>query len=108
MNPMLQNKISDIVGKKFARASKLHGVGDNLYFFGAFEDEDVRWQCRIIKMMFELNEDGLLDIETSEKELDELESALSEYRDTLIRFVSNEELFTLSNRARAAANVNDA
>jgi len=107
INPPLQETISDIVGEKFGRASRLYSVANNLYFFGFLEEDDSRWQCDVIKMMFQLNDGGLLDLESSQKELDGLESALDDYRRVLDRLISREDLMSLSARARAEANLED-
>ena len=99
VNPKLQARISEVIGEKFQRASKLYCVANGLYFFGFLQDDG--WQCEIINAMYELSEDGLLDIDESRRELDQLATALESYRGVLNRFLSNEELVALSKIAEA-------
>ena len=99
VNPKLQARISHLIGDKFQRASRLYSIANGLYFFGFLEDDG--WQCEIINAMYELSETGLLDLDASRRELDQLETALESYRDVLNRLVSNEELLALTPIARA-------
>ena len=101
INPELQNRISEIIGYKMDRAVTLHGIGATLSLRNMFPikstDEE---KARLVTLMAGARDDGPLNTEEINSELAALRSALDEYRNVVERFVSDEELLTLSRRAR--------
>jgi hypothetical protein len=104
INPDLQRDIGTIVGYKMDRAVTLHRIGAVLFFRNMFpQHESAEDKARVVSLMLGAQEDGALDVGQSAAEIDALRRALEEYRTVVERFVSNEELLLLSERARQDA-----
>ncbi|HEX8042818.1 hypothetical protein [Candidatus Deferrimicrobium sp.] len=104
INPDLQCKIGTIVGYKMDRAVTLHGIGAALFFRNMFPQQETQEdKARLISMMLGAEDNGALNLEASAVEIGALRRALDEYRSVVERFVSNEEILLLSEKARQFA-----
>ena len=104
IKPDLQREIGAIVGHKMDRAVTLHRIGAVLFFRNMFpQRESAEDKARVVSLMLGAEQDGALDVEQSAAEIAALRRALDEYRSVVERFVSNDELLLLSERARQDA-----
>jgi len=101
INPDLQERISEVIGYKMDRTVTLHGIGATLFLRNMFPIENTdEEKARLITLMAGVESDGLLDLEKTNAEVSSLKQSLEEYRNVVERFVTNEEILTLSKRAR--------
>ncbi|MBL7153202.1 MAG: hypothetical protein ISS79_05760 [Phycisphaerae bacterium] len=101
INPKLQEQIGEVVGYKMDRTITLHRIGAALSLWNMFPRENTKEKkTRLVALMAGVDAGGLLDIDKITSELADLRKSLDEYRTLLERFVSDEELLSLSKRAR--------
>lgn len=104
LNPELQDKLSDVIGSKMDRAVTLHGIGAALFFNAALKTAETPVEkAGLIEYMAGAEEKGPLNMEQIISEILNLRAALDEYRAVVERLVTNEELVSLSNKARERA-----
>ena len=101
INPELQERISEVVGYKMDRTLTLHGIGATLFLRNMFPIENTNEEkARLVALMAGVEAEGSLDLEKINSEVAALRASLAEYRTVVERFVSDEELLSLSKRAR--------
>jgi len=101
INPDLQKRISEVIGYKMDRTETLHGIGATLFLRNKFPIEETdEEKARLITRMMGGEYDGLLDLEKITAEVSSLKQSLDDYRTVVERFVTDEEMLSLSKRAR--------
>jgi hypothetical protein len=101
INPKLQDRISEVIGYKMDRAVTLHGIGAGLFFRDMFPTQETNEQkAGLVALMAGAEEDGALDLEKIGSEVAALRESIDEYRAVVERLVTNDELLSLSSRAR--------
>lgn len=99
-NPVLQSKISEIIGYKMDRAVTLHGIGSALLFRSFLPVENTNEEkARYVSIMAGAEGDTL-DMMKVQNEIASLREALDQYRLVVERLVPDKELLALSGRAR--------
>lgn len=101
VSPNLQEKLYEVIGSKFNRATSLHGIGAVLFFRDMFPlqntDEE---KARYISVM--AGEKGnLLHMDKIKSEISALRIAMQSYREAISSLASREEIVRLSNAARS-------
>ena len=108
INPELQERISEVIGYKMDRTVTLHGIGATLFLRNMFPIENTNEEkARLVALMAGVEAEGSLDLEKINSEVAALRMSLAEYRTVLERFVSDEELLSLSKRARKETLIQD-
>lgn len=104
--PNLRERLYDVLGSKFERATSLHGIGAALFFRGWVEgtDED---KARYVSLMAGEDED-LLHMDKIRSEIAALRDAMESYRIIVNELASSDEIIQLSNVARKATLLSDA
>lgn len=101
INPKLQDQISEVIGYKMDRAVTLHGIGAGLFFRNMFPRQETNEEkAGLVALMAGAEENGVLDLVKIGAEVAALRQSLDEYRAVVERVVTNEELLSLSSRAR--------
>lgn len=103
VSPELRERLHDVLGTKFNRATSLHGIGAALFFRGcgtATHEE----QARYISVM--AGEEGdLLHMEKIRAEILALREAMESYRLAVNQLATPDEIIRLSKEARNATNL---
>ena len=108
INPELQERISEVIGYKMDRTVTLHGIGATLFLRNMFPIENTNEEkARLVALMAGVEAEGSLDLEKINSEVAALRASLAEYRTVVERFVSDEELLSLSKRARKETLIQD-
>ena len=108
INPELQERISEVIGYKMDRTVTLHGIGATLFLRNMFPIENTNEEkARLVALMAGVEAEGSLDLEKINSEVAALRTSLAEYRTVLERFISDEELLSLSKRARKETLIQD-
>ena len=108
INPELQERISEVIGYKMDRTVTLHGIGATLFLRNMFPIENTNeGKARLVALMAGVEAERLLDLEKITSEVAALRASLDEYRTVVERFVSDEELLSLSKRARKETLIQD-
>lgn len=107
INPMLQERIEEVVGYKMDRAVTLHGIGAALYFRAAFPINATNEEKAQYISVMAGEEDSSLNMPRIRKEISTLRESLDQYRLVVERLVSDAELLQLSDRARNETKFNE-
>lgn len=98
-----QRRIKIIIGSKGSRVLNLFELGAGLFFRTVLPiDETPETLAELVALSLQLGENQLLDIPQIRHELNELDEALEEYRKIISALMSNEEIRSLSAKAREA------
>lgn len=104
--PNLRERLYDVLGSKFDRATSLHGIGAALFFRGWVEGSDEE-KVRYVSVMAGEDED-LLHMDKIRAEIVALRDAMESYRIVVNELASSDELIQLSDVARKATLLSDA
>lgn len=104
--PELEEKLHDVLGSKFNRATSLHGIGAALFFRGWTNGTDEE-KARYVSLMAGEEED-LLHMDKIHAEITGLREAMEAYRLVVIGLASSDEIILLSKAARKATFLADA
>jgi hypothetical protein len=107
INPILQSKISEVIGYKMDRSRTLHWIGSALFFREMFPVARTNEERAGYVAVMAGAEHGTLDMAKVKAEIAELREALDQYRLVVERLVSDEELLRLSRRARQETSLRD-
>lgn len=100
VSPNLRERLYDVLGTKFERATSLHGIGAALFFRGVTIDSPEE-QARYVSIM--AGEEGdLLHMDKIEREVLALREALESYREALTTLATPDEIVRLTSEARSA------
>jgi hypothetical protein len=100
INPVLLDKIREVIGYKLDRAVTLHGIGAALFFKNTFPlEESHEEKAKYIALMAG-EEADTLNMPRINTEIANLRGALEQYRIVVERLVTSAELLHLSQRAR--------
>ncbi len=101
INPQIQKRLKIIVGSKRDRVLSLFNLGAGLFFRTVFPIEESSEALRgLVVKTLTLHSDDVLDVTKIHLELNELECALEEYRELILRMMSSDEVRLLSEKAR--------
>ena len=100
INPVLQDRIGEVIGYKFERANSLHGIGAALFFRAMFPMDLSNEEAAGYVSTMAGSEDDLLDVEKAKAEITELRDSLDQYRAYVERLLSDDEIAELSRTAR--------
>lgn len=98
--PDLEEKLHDVLGSKFERASSLHGIGAALFFRGWVDGTDEE-KARYVSVMAG-EEDDLLHMDKIRAEILGLREAMESYRLVVSELATSDEIIGLSKAARTA------
>jgi hypothetical protein len=104
--PELEEKLHDVLGTKFERATSLHGIGAALFFRGWIDGTDEE-KARYVSVMAG-EEDDLLHMEKIRAEITALREAMEAYRLVVNELATSDEIIRLSQAARKATLLADA
>lgn len=78
INPELQEKIDNIVGYKINRTVTVHEIGATLFFINMFPiEKEEEEKAKYVLLMLGAKNDGSLDIERANFEINELRHSLN-------------------------------
>lgn len=100
IDPVLQDRISKVVGYKMDRTVTLHAIGVGLYYKNVFPIGDTNEEKAKYVALMAGEEADALNMPRIEAEIADLCEALEQYRAIVERMVTNAELLRLSQRAR--------
>jgi hypothetical protein len=100
LSPGLRDRLDDVIGSKFNRATSLHGIGAQLFFrsmvSSSHSDED---KARYITVM--AGEEGdFLHMEKIREEIAALRVAMEAYSQAIKELASTDEILRLSQQAK--------
>lgn len=101
ISPQVQKKLKVIVGSKRDRVLSLFNLGAGLFFRTVLPVEKSSESLRdLVMKTLTLHSGDVLDVGKIYLELNELERALEEYRELILRMMSIDEVRLLSEKAR--------
>lgn len=103
INPVLQGRISKVIGRKMERHLTLHGIGSALFLRTMLplqESDDAK--ARLVAMMAGEDSRGKFHMSKIRKEIGDLRRSLDEYHDVVKHLVTENEMLSLSAQARKA------
>ena len=84
------------------RVVTLHGIGSALFLRNMLPIEETNEErARLVGLMAGAEEDGVLDIDESLQEIENLNQALDDYLKLVNELVSKDEIMLLSKQARS-------
>jgi hypothetical protein len=98
--PELEEKLHDVLGTKFERATSLHGLGAALFFRG-WVDGTNEEKAKYVSVMAG-EEDELLHMDRIRAEITALREAMESYRLVVTDLATSDEIIRLSQAARKA------
>ncbi|MDZ4055802.1 hypothetical protein [Arenimonas sp.] len=104
--PELEEKLHDVLGTKFNRATSLHGIGAALFFRG-WTDGTNEEKARYVSIMAG-EENDLLHMDKIRAEIVALREAMEGYRIVVNDLATADEIIRLSRSARKATQLDDA
>ena len=101
IDPSLKTKLLALVGSKFRRTRSLEGIGAALVVYSMLNGgEEEEWQRNIVLSMYPRRTRVTIDLEAANKELNQLQEALGEFRTVCLQWASQDEVLLLSKKAR--------
>jgi hypothetical protein len=100
-DPKLKSRLESIVGSKFQKVSSLASIGAGLFYFLWLGDpKDEQMTRDLILSMYPCRRRVSIDLETARLELVTLSDALEDFRVICTKLATNEEIVTISKKAR--------
>lgn len=101
IDPTLKTKLQELTGSKFERARSLESVGAALVVYSMLNGgQEEQWQRNIVLSMYPTRTRVTIDLVAADKELNQLQEALGEFRAVCLEWASRDEVLLLSKRAR--------